>query len=612
MILSTSYRGRTEIKRDLLAGFSAIDHRTSASLSASQIEELTLRLLLRLAALCSLHDVKVPTRLLRAVRESDLPFESISNLLDRGDVTEDSEISSRELQQELLHFSRIVDIGTVGFDAPVAGTKRLRKSHRLPLSLKVLSELMVVTRGRLAQRQRPVVAVPARRPGMVRFDVGTDVLVQGSKYVADHLLLVVGPRRRARQEIGFLFNSLLVYLPPVEAFTAVTAYLPEAGLGPWGELRLLCLVADGDVEIRSWSYDASTVPNDAFEAAAQLLPVIKRTSAVSRIPIGIPGLDCTVHDGQVVFGVGGSNCASARLAAPGSATPLTPEALAQLGLTAWDERSLATWRVLSIECGHIHLDRHLDVDQWSGARIGATVYKSLSTRQRSAPMLAPMMDDDHVMVALRPSDYEMFLRSCFPDTSFVVIPESSPIIRAIATILYRRLSTGPRKAEITTRGGNLFFRLPDGSFCELFESFDDNPVSGCVLFEASLLVYRSAYEAFDEYMTARFGLCEHIHVAAARVLDEDASHDTKAARIAELYQRYADVTDPHRPDPGFAELVRQVLDDVPEEAVHLNVLEDYYEVQQTKVRQLLAALDIPFQLVTLFFNTQTGRVRLDA
>ncbi|MCW6005400.1 hypothetical protein K1W54_12525 [Micromonospora sp. CPCC 205371] len=53
-----------------------------------------------------------------------------------------------------MHFSRIVDVGAVGFDDPRAerALRRLHHSHRLPEPLKVLSELIIVMRSRLLQR----------------------------------------------------------------------------------------------------------------------------------------------------------------------------------------------------------------------------------------------------------------------------------------------------------------------------------------------------------------------------------------------------------------------------------------------------------------------------
>lgn len=44
---------------------------------------------------------------------------------------------------------------------------------------------------------------------------------------------------------------------------------------------------------------------------------------------------------------------------------------------------------------------------------------------------------------------------------------------------------------------------------------------------------------------------------------------------------------------------------------HLNILEDYYEVQQHKVRGFVDVLGLPLRLVTVHFNTTSGRVVCD-
>jgi hypothetical protein len=131
-----------------------------------------------------------------------------------------------------------------------------------------------------------------------------------------------------------------------------------------------------------------------------------------------------------------------------------------------------------------------------------------------------------------------------------------------------------------------------------------------VLFESALLVYRTNPEAFDAYTVRRVPGEDDVHLAAARILDTREPHDAKARRLAGLYERFSAITDPADPDPGFSDLVARVLAEVPAGTAHLNVLEDYYEVQQSKVRELLAVLGLPFRLVTLFFNTQSGRVSI--
>jgi hypothetical protein len=160
-----------------------------------------------------------------------------------------------------------------------------------------------------------------------------------------------------------------------------------------------------------------------------------------------------------------------------------------------------------------------------------------------------------------------------------------------------------KEADFARRGRNLFLHLDDGSTCELFEDFTGSPVTGCVLFEAALLVYRTAPDEFDAYIARGFPSGVDVHQAAALVLNGEEPHDAKVRSLTQLYERYQAVTDPASPDEDFSALVSRVLDAVSPGTVHLNVLEDYYEVQQGKVRE--------FGLVTVFFNAQSGRVSVE-
>lgn len=620
MILTTSYRGHLGIKRDLLAGFSAVDYPTSDGMDASDLDRAFLRLLVRLSSLCSLHGPQVARSLVNALERCDNPFGLVSSVLETGEVTEpDATGFARELQQEIVHFSRIVDIGSDGLDqTPPTGVKRVRRSSRLPEELKVLSELMVAARSRLTQRGDGGVRTIYRRPGVVKSEPYPDVLIQRPQHSDDYVLIIVSGRRRLRLETSFYFGNLLAYLPPSNAFAVLAAYLSETV--PRSGLRIFLADTDDPERLRISHWGAiSNIPADPFAAAKLLLPRTKEVAIpctrLSLVSVAVDAIRLEYRDGIATITARlGDGSRPVVVSSPLRALPDARQAnlgdLARRAVSVLD-RGLLSGHVRSVECGHIHLDRSLDIDQEAGARIGAAVHRALSTRQ-PAPLLTPMMDDDHVLVRLRPTEYTAFLRRYFPDVPFSLIPESSPVIRAIAVTLYERLASGVLAKLLAMRGHNLFLRLGDGSVCELFEEFEGgSPVTGCVLFEAALLVYRTAPETFDAYVGQRVLGGEDVHSLVARILDTGESHDVKARRLATLYERFAAITNPASPDPGFSALVARVLADVPTGTVHLNILEDYYEVQQSKVRELLALLGLPFRLVTVFFNTQSGRVGTD-
>jgi hypothetical protein len=261
-----------------------------------------------------------------------------------------------------------------------------------------------------------------------------------------------------------------------------------------------------------------------------------------------------------------------------------------------------------MEAGHIHLDRDPDIDQDTGTAIGAGLLPLLAARQATPPLLTPMMDDDHVLVRLAPAAYRAFLDRSFGAAPMHLICESSPIIRAIVVALFQRMTSSALARSCQRRGGNLFLPLSDGSTCELFEDIDGSPVTGCVFFETALLTYRCDPGRFDQYFTGRYHLDDSVHDHALAILSASRPHDDKAAELARYYAAFSDVTDPHRADPDVAALVDDVLERAAPVTAHLNVLEDYYEVQQRRVRELLRLLGLPLRLVTIHFNAVTGRV----
>ncbi|WP_141575921.1 hypothetical protein [Actinomadura sp. WMMA1423] len=625
MILTSTYRDHTVPPRDLLAAFSPLDHATTAGLDPDAVEAAYERLLRRLAVLIALHGPDAPARYLNAVAaaapassngdagDTD-PEEAGQDLvdltaafLDHGRAHGPGEIS--ELQQELVHFSRIVDIGQLGLQGGVAehSLRRLRGSHRLPDSLKVLSELIIVARSRLLQRG-PLLPVPHLRPGQTtEADVDEDMTTSAPASSPDYWMVVRSGRRRLRRQFRYELSALLAYLTPAEAALALWAHCHEQRLGVCVELALVQVDAVGGVTSVNWRYQAPGPSGDTVARVTATLPTVHGLSA---------GMSATVCGHQVVATsptsarvvAVASDVTAAELHAPAAERP-TPAELAASAVELIGGYSGPP--LVSMEAGHIHLDRDLDGDQDAGAAIGAALLSALGERQQQPPVLTPMMDDDHVLVRLTPDTYVQFLRRAFPTAPMHLICESSPILRSIVVALFQRMRNSRLANRLQMRGANLFLPLDDGNHVELFEDFDGDPITGCVLFEVALLIYRSAPERFDTYFIDRYGLYGRVHDHAASILSRAAGgHDVTVAELRGYYQQFADVTDPHRPDAHITGLVTNVLAGADPVYAHLNVLEDYYEVQQRRVRALIGLLSLPLRLVTVHFNATTGRVVL--
>lgn len=618
MIFASTYREQTILSRDLLGAYSALDHVTTAALTPQALTGAFERLLQRLVVLVALHGNDVPAEFLSALATAGADVDVVdlaAAFLEHGTATMPEEAS--EIQQEIVHFSRIVDIGQLGLsDAHVEhALRRLRGSQRLPDSLKVLSELIVVVRSRLAQRGR-ILPAPRLRPDQAEeSDTGADVTTAAPPANPDYWIAVRCGRRRIRRQFRYELSMLLAYLTPAEAALALWAHCHEQQLPLPVELAVVAADARDGITVTRWSYEPGTCPagSDVLAYVAGRLPAMTRVGPHVTMPIevGAEAYQIRAGDGMsvsIIDAVSGATAATLTVPALADGTRLAE--LAQrateliLAYTGPD--------LVSLECGHIHLDRDLDVDQEAGAAIGAALLQTLAQRQARPPILTPMMDDDHVLIRLTPRAYRRFLEHTFDAAPMHLICESSPIIRSIVVTLFEKMTNSGLANRFRRRGANLFLPLADGTHCELFEDIDaDTPITGCVFFEAALLIYRTAPARFDTYFTNRFALTTPVHDLAAAILSGTEPHDAKVARLGEFYARFARLTDPRRPDREAADLVASVLAEAAPVTAHLNVLEDYYEVQQHKVREFLALLGLPLRLVTVHFNATSGRVVCD-
>lgn len=559
-------------------------------------------LVARIAALLFLHGPKVPAAFLAALDDQNEDLVAVaSSFLECGAAGGGD---ASELQQELVHFSRIVDVGAAGFHSPeaAAALSRLQSSTRLPEPLKVLSELAIVMRSRLLQRGAGL-EVPVLRAGRGEVVDLPESVAAGFAAVSEYVVFVRSDKRRHRRQICWLVSALLAYVTPVEAALATWAYQIAVGQPP-ASLTLVTLLPGSDqARLVTWSTEPERGVRDGAGLQLPVLQAMPRAGVGALLEVaGVP-VTVTVLDGAARIEAGGRVVVLTDLAPVAAVDVDAMRQAVRNGMAA------ISGPVRSMECGHVHLDRALDVDQDLGITLGLTAYAALADRQQAPPLLTPMLDDDHVLVRLKPQDYTGYLDKRMPGLPQYLILESSPIIRSIVVVLYQRL----RKIaahRVRERGGNLFVQISNGTFCEVFEDVAGTTATGCVFFETALLTYRSAPELFNAHFRDRYSLDADVHDAACTILDGDEDHDAKVSNLETFYRQFADVTNPCRPDERITSLVEEVLD-VRAPIVHLNVLEDYYEVQQHKVRNMVALLELPLQLVTVHFNARTGRIVVD-
>lgn len=166
--------------------------------------------------------------------------------------------------------------------------------------------------------------------------------------------------------------------------------------------------------------------------------------------------------------------------------------------------------------------------------------------------------------------------------------------------------------HMALNGGNLVLRVPEENIlCELFEDYHGKCDNGCVLFEVALLIYRSDPARFTREFQDHFGIQEDVHRRILDALDSGKPHDEIIGELRAYSETFREATDPRNPCPRFKDLVGAFLSSQDVVYVHLNILEDYYEAQQFKVRRLLRFFGVPIHLWSLHFNRLSGRIHLE-
>ncbi len=352
--------------------------------------------------------------------------------------------AGRELQQELVHFSRIADVETL-FVGGTAG-RRLHRSSRLPLSLKFLSELAVVFRSRLRQRGTSLTPVERRRPEVHDLAPGMRVL-RWSGTIA----ILSATRRRSLTQITFLLGELISYLPPSEAINVLMGY--AIGDDVFGGLTIDYVESTraGNARAIIWRRP-DTTGLDPIESVISVLPRVIDITPHDRSSL-LP-ISCNY---EVSFEPSESN-GSVRihnrtfLITPYRDCIPPPQQIVVAGAIDLLSRFQGV-EFVSLECAHIHLNRRIDHDQHLGAAIGLAIHDHLRARSFPAPMIMPLIDDDHVMIDLRPHEYRTFLDQALDGLSYRLIPESSPIVRAIACATLRFYTDESMQGRSNAGGG---------------------------------------------------------------------------------------------------------------------------------------------------------------
>jgi hypothetical protein len=590
MILQSSYTNHFSKHLRALEMFCAVDSSVALEIFEGNSQHLYDQLIAKMTLLVSAHGLSAATEFVRSVEEADqhTVCKVITDYLEGGDRFNVE--GTRELQQEILHFSRIVDLDYLSKSLSGNATpthKRLSKSIYIPTEIKVLLELLTVVNERLLSNKKDLEDAPLPNIGEITNFELAEVTITKPSSKSCFALAIGHAKRRTRRELAYFFRNLMSYVGPRSALQVILFMLgSKKQLGEY-TFDLITTVNDDWVSLSVEGGNCDGSPQD-------LIPAKKPLAEITWGELAEVGGELKIKTESGTFFL------SKRSKVTTSANDLF-EMVRTSKSYNFEEP------IRSIESGHLHLDRSPSVDQMIGIEIGKLIHDHIIKIQKHPPILTPMYDDDHVLVRTTPREYQKLFEHYHGASTLRMIPESSPIVRSIVVALYNHVIKAKYQAATYLGGKNLYLRTPMSTVVELFEDFNLKCVTGCVLFETALLVYRSSPDEYDALFSGTLDLDpkESVHKQIDLIWSGPGDHNSKAEILENYYETFCTLTNPHAPNLSYCDAVMEICNDNP--STHLNVLEDYYEVQQKKVRELLELFRLPIKLRSFHFNRMTGR-----
>lgn len=574
--------------RMLLAAFPA--------LGGTDLSDSPSALLFRIAALTALHGPAAPGELLKALTSAG----------------ETSAAQTAELVLAFLETGRGIGRRGVlpGSPLPAGGG-----AVAGPASLRAWCELFAgVRRALRPQDPAPGAERDAAAPSSLVERAADEATVLVSPPDLSYALVLVCVRRDLSRTIAAALHALLPRLSPAEAAWALWAWIHQEQ--PAEALEFLLITHDGGRQRLRWSYrrrpEGYRDP-DAVQWCLESLPVVdpivddeELLLAYDGNPVVIRATTGDTNEITLERMTGGSAHALVCAAVP-EPSPRRHR-LVERTTALLDEYLGGRPRggLRSVALGQLHLGRSLGIAEEDGVAVCGAVLSRLATDHEPVTVMVGELHDDHALVRLTPRDHRAFLLRRLPGRPVVVIPRSSPLLRAIAVALYHRMLGLGLGHRVQRRGSRLFADLGDGGYRQLLAAEG----GGGLLLELAALTYRSAPELFDAWSADRFALPGPVHGVITELLDERLGYPATERGLADLDRRFAAVTDLRHPDPAVGRLVDDALSAVPSGTAHVNVLGDFYAAQQRLVRVLAAELQLPFRLLSVHFSTTTGKVAL--
>jgi len=275
---------------------------------------------------------------------------------------------------------------------------------------------------------------------------------------------------------------------------------------------------------------------------------------------------------------------------------------------------------VSMEVGHVHADRELGPIQERGIDIGRMIVSEVAALNEARPPqsqiqfeIIPMIDDDHVVNRLSYSRYQRILAEKGVAPAEIVL-ESSPIMLDIACDLLKMAVRNDGQGYALERRGNNLYLVSDPLRLELIEDVEGEMRVGCIVYDTALTLYRGAREATQSLFNGRTGQKGNIHHHMLAKYDSIMDPQERAAyrrRLDRLWKRpFATlVAETDTPYLDAYHRVQRSRLDTETALIVLNVLEDYYEPLELKVKQFARKLGIEIDLDCLLFSPYGAGLR---
>lgn len=269
---------------------------------------------------------------------------------------------------------------------------------------------------------------------------------------------------------------------------------------------------------------------------------------------------------------------------------------------------------ISLEAGHIHCDRDVSSMQRQGMAVGSIISNLLEQKFGDSIEIVhePMVDEDHVVNRL---DYVKY-REIAKNEGFIIdelIFESSPLIRQISLDVYKYMQSleSEKKDLIEQKGDNVYIKINETKYIELLENIQNECSLGCVLFDTGLSLYRKykpiILKVFlEESKVNNIDLdlwdLEHMHESQEKIYNTISDAKDRRSAFEKKYASLLGKNNINPSTPKYINAIKAEDEANTNETILINVLEGFYNAQQTKLNSLFKIMGLSPNLWTITFD----------